>query len=71
MAMASANAIAKIAMVCTFDAASGFLPMASTDFEPIQPIASAGHNGAHADRDGRSDDSYAVNIHINVIIVCS
>jgi hypothetical protein len=42
MAIASANAIAKMAIVCTFEAASGFLPIASTDFEPIQPMASAG-----------------------------
>ena len=63
MAMASAKAIAKMAMVCTFDAASGFLPMASTDFEPIQPMANAGENGSHTDRDAVPMTLYAVSIH--------
>ena len=55
MATASANAMARIAMVCTLDDASGFLPIASTAFEPIQPIASAGSEGtdAHHERGGK------------------
>ena len=43
MAMASANAMAKIAIVCTFDAASGFLPIAFNAVDPIQPIEIAGN----------------------------
>ena len=42
MAMASANAIARIAIVCTLLAASGFLPIAFKAEEPIQPIEIAG-----------------------------
>jgi hypothetical protein len=40
--MASAKAMAKIAIVCTFDAASGFLAIDFTAEEPIQPIEIAG-----------------------------
>ena len=40
--MASAKAMAKIAIVCTFDADSGFLPIDFTAEEPIQPIEIAG-----------------------------
>jgi len=40
--MASAKAIAKIAIVCTFDAASGFLPIDFKAVDPIQPIEIAG-----------------------------
>jgi hypothetical protein len=35
--------MAKIAIVCTFDAASGFLPIDFTAEEPIQPIEIAGN----------------------------
>ena len=41
--MASAKAIAKIAIVWIFDAASGFLEIDLTAEEPIQPIEIAGH----------------------------
>ena len=34
--------MAKIAIVCTFEADSGFLPIAFTDVEPIHPIEIAG-----------------------------
>jgi len=34
--------MARIAIVCTFEADSGFLPIAFTDVEPIQPIEIAG-----------------------------
>ena len=42
MAIASAKARAKIIAVCTLGADSGLRPIASADFEPIQPIAIAG-----------------------------
>jgi hypothetical protein len=41
--MASAKAIAKIAIVCTFEAASGFLAIDLTALDPIQPIEIAGN----------------------------
>lgn len=42
MAIASANANAKIMVVLIDDSASGFLPMASTAFPPIIPIPAPG-----------------------------
>ena len=48
MAIASAKAMAKIAIVCTFEAASGFLLIDFTAFTPIQPIEIAGKTVPHA-----------------------
>src|SRR3989344_8738213 len=42
MASASVKAIARIIAVWIFELASGFLPMAFADSEPILPIANAG-----------------------------
>ena len=42
MATASAKAIAKIIAVWTFDADSGFRPMASAPLDPMRPMAIAG-----------------------------
>ena len=60
MAMASANAIAKIAIVWIFEAASGFLPIASTDLSADPTNGYGWGDRAYSDSAGSSEHSYNI-----------